>query len=211
MDVNTLSPDQIEEISPLTAELDDLRQRSISSLSRTLVFNGTNLVADREGLIEEAVAAQNIRRNALRVYLENRIWKDLYKKIYENMMAENEDLQTVAENVIFNTMDDLTTLLWLLGESFGHIRSDNYEADKKFMLAQIERIRDLIPLVLDTYLKGKNIRNKKLFESRTEAALQALSSRIPGDDDGTMNYQEIADQVNGIVWSTNVEMSHVRY
>lgn len=207
---DTLSQEDREAISALTEDLQSIIKYSIPLLSRELhAENGDNSNPVREELKRDATQAQNDRRRELRDYLQHHALEDVYKKIHERMIEEDsEDLQEAAEFVIISTRDDTLTLLWLHGELFGLINPNNHESDVKFMLAQKDRIMDLLTFVFDTYIKSTPD-EERIFYNRTNEALQQLVS--PVTTNPPLASSDLARNVNAVVRSTNNLLSHVRY
>lgn len=204
---DTLSPENRKAISSLTVDLQSIIDRAVPLLSREVhaeLEDVSNSI--RKELIEEAVKAQTKRRNELQEFLKDHALNDVYRKIHDRIIANSEELQEAAEFVINSTQDDTLTLLWLQGELFGSIDPNNYEADVKFILAQKDRIVDLLPFLFDTYIKISPS-EENIFYNRTHEALRKLMSFV------TMNPplepDVAAEGFNAVVRSTNITLSHV--
>lgn len=219
MNFDTLSQDQMDIISPLPEKLENVIRRSILLLSQESHAQSVNNFGSvQEQLIQGSKVAQNKRERALLEYLEKDPLKIVLKKIHAETKLDPEKFEEVAKSVINKTIADLILLMWLLGKLFQHINPNDYDDDETYMFTLMDQIREMIPDVFNKYSNVKYSEYEyNIFKSRTEEALTKLASPtspntpIHSDDSDEVNYSKIAQEVNGMVRSTNIDLSHVRY
>lgn len=191
-----LTPEQLEDIASHTEKFQIAIDEYVRLLSHESDHDRAQSTHGQPEFTQMAVKAQKVRIEKLKQYLKINAMEYAKKKIYlAKQTGADESVATRA----YRTADVyITSLMWSLGKLFVPIRMDQFDKDRRKILARLKRVKLIANNFSMRFHEGL-LPYKKLFLSQISKHIEMLRkalSPIASDDEDSSKSIEIANRAH---------------